>query len=109
MTAVLFGSDYNLPTSLLVRTVCAFSGYFLLSLTYSLINLAFGVPMQTTYGHGGFMVFWMLHFFLMAAGTFLRDAAYKICPSSHTRSWPADGSNSHSYWPSVEWLSVELL
>ena len=53
---------------MLFRTLNAFLAYLLLSLTYTLVNLAFGVSIGTVYGAvGGFFAFWMLSFFAIAA------------------------------------------
>lgn len=54
--------------------------FFVLSLVYSLITIAFGVPIDAAYGKGGFMVLWMtVYMFFSATGgtmevmaTFLR-------------------------------------
>ncbi|KAF8809225.1 hypothetical protein BYT27DRAFT_7094861 [Phlegmacium glaucopus] len=45
----------------IVRLVSSFIGYFLLSLFYSLLSLAFQIDLTAKYGSRGFMVFWMLN------------------------------------------------
>jgi hypothetical protein len=64
----LIGAQLNLQSALFFRFASALLSYLLISLWYSLINLAFGVPMNRTFGHGqGFILFWMLSFCTMAA------------------------------------------
>ncbi|KAI5474765.1 hypothetical protein MNV49_002498 [Pseudohyphozyma bogoriensis] len=66
------GVALTFPHVILLRLVPEGILYFILSLWYSLINVAFGVPMDgnghsgLTYGQG-FMVFWMLNWITMAA------------------------------------------
>ena len=47
-----------------------------MSLWYSLINLAFGIPMNRFLGRGGFVVFWMLNWCTMGAGEWTRYLDY---------------------------------
>lgn len=63
----LIGAQLNLQSALFFRTVSALVSYLAISLWYTLINLAFSVPMTRKFGHGGFMVYWMLNFCTMAA------------------------------------------
>ncbi|KAK3173516.1 hypothetical protein OEA41_006846 [Lepraria neglecta] len=67
-TGVIVGSKLNLRSALLFRTTTALLAYFFISLWYTLINLAFGVPMGRFLGKGGFVVFWMLNWCTMGAG-----------------------------------------
>jgi hypothetical protein len=39
-----------------------------MGLSYTLVNLAFGVPMSRRFGHGGFVVYWLLNTCTMGAG-----------------------------------------
>ena len=50
------------------RTFNALMAYFIISLWYTLINLAFGVPITRVFGGSGFLIYWMLNFCTMAAG-----------------------------------------
>ncbi|KAI9838447.1 MAG: hypothetical protein M1838_004598 [Thelocarpon superellum] len=64
---LVIGSKMNLRSALVFRTVNALLAYFVISLWYTLINLAFGVPMGRYFGHGGFVIYWMLNWMTMAA------------------------------------------
>jgi len=48
-----------------VHLVSSITGYFFLSLFYSLLSVAFQIKLSIKYGHGGFMVFWMLNWVSM--------------------------------------------
>jgi hypothetical protein len=64
----LIGAHLNLESAILFRLCCALSAYLIISLWFTLINLAFGVPMNRNFGHGaGFMVYWMLNTCTMAS------------------------------------------
>ena len=67
-TGTIIGSKLNLRSALLFRTTIALLAYLFMSLWYSLINLAFGIPMDRFLGRGGFVVFWMLNWCTMGAG-----------------------------------------
>ncbi|KAI0065678.1 hypothetical protein BV25DRAFT_1821336 [Artomyces pyxidatus] len=41
--------------------------YFFISLFYALLSLAFQVPFNRTFGHAGFVIYWMMSWFAMAA------------------------------------------
>lgn len=41
--------------------------WFWVSLCYSLVTLAFHVPMRSMFGHGGFPLYWMLNWVSQAA------------------------------------------
>ena len=65
---MVIGPCLTIPSAVLFRTINAFVVYLLLSLTYTLVNLAFGISLGTVYGAGGgFFAFWMLSFFAIAA------------------------------------------
>ena len=65
------GAQLRVRDTLVLRTVMALAAYFVLALWSALINLAFGVPMnygrEGRGGGRGFVVFWMLSWFTMAA------------------------------------------
>ncbi|KAG2018543.1 hypothetical protein CC2G_007972 [Coprinopsis cinerea AmutBmut pab1-1] len=50
------------PRLILLRLASAFGAFFFVSLMYCLLNLAFQIDLNRKYGHGGFMVFWMVNF-----------------------------------------------
>ncbi|KAK4555587.1 hypothetical protein LTR86_007340 [Recurvomyces mirabilis] len=65
----LIGAKLRLSSSLCFRTAASLGTYFLLALTYTLINRAFGVPLSGKFNDGsGFVVYWMLNWSTMAAG-----------------------------------------
>ena len=71
-TGTIIGSKLDLRSALLFRTTIALLAYLFMSLWYSLINLAFGIPMNRFLGSGGFVVFWMLNWCTMGAGGLAR-------------------------------------
>jgi hypothetical protein len=52
----------NLNSLLFMRICTTTFGYFVLSISYSLISLAFMAPFERKFGHAGFVVYWMLVF-----------------------------------------------
>ena len=56
-TGTIIGSKLDLRSALLFRTTIALLSYLFMSLWYSLINLAFGIPMNRFLGRGGFVSF----------------------------------------------------
>lgn len=58
------GLERSLTTASLIRVRFATSTtmYFILSLCYSLLSLAFQVDFSRHYGKAGFIIFWMIHF-----------------------------------------------
>ncbi|KAJ7594076.1 hypothetical protein C8J56DRAFT_1002071 [Mycena floridula] len=65
------GLERQLTTASLIRVRLAstFIAYFFISLFYSLLSLAFQVDFSRSFGHAGFVVFWMLNFVgMMAVG-----------------------------------------
>ena len=102
----LLGAKLNLTSALAFRAIAALIAYLSISLWYTLINLAFGVPMTRRFGHGGFMVYWMLNFCTMGAREyrlFLEDAG------TDRRSGPPDGVSVHPHWAEVGGVLLELL
>jgi hypothetical protein len=66
---VVTGSSLNLRSILLFRYIVGLCTYTIMALTYSLTNLAFGIPMDGYFSQGvGFMVFWMLNTCTILAG-----------------------------------------
>ncbi|KAK9476466.1 hypothetical protein V1514DRAFT_285232 [Lipomyces japonicus] len=52
---------------ILYRIVTSWIAYFFLSLFFSLISLAFQIDFSKKFGHGGFVVYWMLNWLGMIA------------------------------------------
>ncbi|KAF8644054.1 hypothetical protein AX16_008707 [Volvariella volvacea WC 439] len=52
---------------IILRLGTAFIGYFFLSLFYSLLSVAFQLPLTRWFGKAGFMIFWMLNWIGMAS------------------------------------------
>ncbi|KAF9475554.1 hypothetical protein BDN70DRAFT_813978 [Pholiota conissans] len=69
MARATSGLDDKLTTASLirVRVISPLICYLPLTLAYSLLTLAFGFPFDRYFGRGGFMAFWMLSWFGMAA------------------------------------------
>ncbi|PPR06512.1 hypothetical protein CVT24_002626 [Panaeolus cyanescens] len=64
-----------------VRLVSCLVGYFFLSFFYSLLNLAFKLDLTRRYGHGGFLVFWMLNWIgMLAVGMALESMITILTP-----------------------------
>ncbi|KIY68806.1 hypothetical protein CYLTODRAFT_421258 [Cylindrobasidium torrendii FP15055 ss-10] len=57
------GLERSLTTASLIRLrlISVFVAYFVLSLFYSLLSLAFQVDFTSKFGHSGFVIFWMLN------------------------------------------------
>ena len=68
VAATIIGPALKLSSTLIFRITASLTSYLWLSLTYTLVNYAFGVPMDRVYGHGGFVVYWMLNWCTMGAG-----------------------------------------
>ncbi|KDR66503.1 hypothetical protein GALMADRAFT_80808 [Galerina marginata CBS 339.88] len=58
------GLDKTLHTRSLItlRFVSSFGAYFVISLFYSLLSMAFQLTLTRKFGHGGFVIFWMLNY-----------------------------------------------
>lgn len=52
----------SLRNLIFLRFASSFGAYFILSLLYSLLNVAFHLPMSRKFGHAGFILFWMLSY-----------------------------------------------
>ncbi len=68
VAATLIGGEMKLSTTLIFRAVASLGSYLIIALSYTLINLAFGVPMDRVFGGGGFVIYWMLNTCTMGAG-----------------------------------------
>ncbi|KAG5641496.1 hypothetical protein DXG03_005093, partial [Asterophora parasitica] len=55
------GRTLTLRSIILTRFASSFGGYFFVSLFYALLSLAFQLDFTRKFGHGGFVVFWMLN------------------------------------------------
>ncbi|KJA19918.1 hypothetical protein HYPSUDRAFT_142938 [Hypholoma sublateritium FD-334 SS-4] len=69
MARAVSGLDKKLTTASLIRVrlISPVICYIPLTLAYSLLTLAFGLPFDRYLGKAGFMIFWMLSWFGMAA------------------------------------------
>lgn len=52
---------------ILLRLLWPVTLYFFVSLMYSLLSLAFGVPFGRKFGHAGFIIYWMMSWCSMSA------------------------------------------
>ncbi|KAF9030840.1 hypothetical protein BDZ89DRAFT_646755 [Hymenopellis radicata] len=70
------GLEKRLTTSSLIkmRLSSVFSSYFVISLFYSLLSLAFQVDFTRTFGRSGFLIFWMLSYTGMLSVGLLLEA-----------------------------------
>jgi hypothetical protein len=57
----------SLKSLIAIRLVVPLVAYFLLSLCYSLLSLAFQVNFDRKFGHSGFVIFWMVNWLGMLA------------------------------------------
>ncbi|KAI0063579.1 hypothetical protein BV25DRAFT_385006 [Artomyces pyxidatus] len=55
------------PALMGMRILNPIIAYFVISLFYGLLSVAFQVPFNRTFGHSGFLVYWMMSWFAMAA------------------------------------------
>ncbi|KAH8814522.1 hypothetical protein DL96DRAFT_1715714 [Flagelloscypha sp. PMI_526] len=65
--AAQLDANLTLGSLITVRLVSSVLSYFIISLFYSSVSPAFGLPMEREFGRSGFLVFWMLNFFGMLA------------------------------------------
>ncbi len=79
-TGVVIGERLNLKSAILLRTINSLFAYFIISLWYTLINLAFGVPMNRFFGNSGFLIYWMLNMCTMAAGECPNNTSHSSTP-----------------------------
>ncbi|KAF2118072.1 hypothetical protein BDV96DRAFT_680016 [Lophiotrema nucula] len=76
--AETFGHLFTLPTQLYIRTFSSLACYFFLSLMYTLVTLAFSIPLTGHYptsSGSGFMTLWMLNWCTMGACGLIMEAA----------------------------------
>ncbi|KAG1737631.1 hypothetical protein EDB19DRAFT_1928366 [Suillus lakei] len=57
----------KLRSLILLRLLWPVTLYFFISLMYSLLSLAFGVPFGRKFGHAGFVIYWMMSWCSMSA------------------------------------------
>ncbi|KAG2150475.1 hypothetical protein DEU56DRAFT_780199 [Suillus clintonianus] len=62
-----FDRRLKLRSLILVRLLWPVTLYFFISLMYSLLSLAFGVPFGRKFGHAGFVIYWMMSWSAMSA------------------------------------------
>ncbi|KAN0117934.1 Protein of unknown function (DUF3533) domain containing protein [Hyaloscypha variabilis] len=67
VTGLTIGGHLRLTSALIFRTISSLSTYLIMGLSYTLVNLAFGVPMSRRFGHGGFVIYWLLNTCTMGA------------------------------------------
>ncbi|KAF8153412.1 hypothetical protein B0H34DRAFT_800617 [Crassisporium funariophilum] len=61
-----------------LRLISSFVAYFFLSLFYSLLNIAFQLNLTATFGHAGFLVFWMLNWVGMLSVGLALEALFTV-------------------------------
>lgn len=59
--------NLTLRSLIMTRYVSSFAAYFFIALFYALLSLAFQLDFTRKFGHGGFVVFWMLNWVGMLA------------------------------------------
>ncbi|KAG1815950.1 uncharacterized protein BJ212DRAFT_203601 [Suillus subaureus] len=62
-----FEKRLRLRPLILLRLLWPVTLYFFVSLMYSLLSLAFGVPFSRNFGHAGFLIYWMMSWCSMSA------------------------------------------
>ncbi|OAX42269.1 hypothetical protein K503DRAFT_375112 [Rhizopogon vinicolor AM-OR11-026] len=62
-----FGRRLTLRSLILVRLLWPIILYFFVSLMFSLLSVAFGVPFDRKFGHAGYVVYWMMSWCAMTA------------------------------------------
>ncbi|KAG1881436.1 hypothetical protein C8R48DRAFT_586993 [Suillus tomentosus] len=62
-----FEKRLRLRPLILIRLLWPVTLYFFVSLMYSLLSLAFGVPFGRKFGHAGFVIYWMMSWCSMSA------------------------------------------
>ncbi|KIM36235.1 hypothetical protein M413DRAFT_31832 [Hebeloma cylindrosporum] len=62
-----FGKTLPTRSLIILRLASCFGAYFVISLFYCLLSLAFQLDLTRKFGHGGFMIFWMLNYVNMLA------------------------------------------
>ncbi|KAF5328427.1 hypothetical protein D9619_013291 [Psilocybe cf. subviscida] len=80
-TASSFSSTLTTRSLVLLRLGTSFVGYFVVSLFYSLLSVAFQLDVSKKFGHSGFLVFWMLNYCSMLAGGLALEAMLTLLTS----------------------------
>ncbi|KAG2148512.1 hypothetical protein BD769DRAFT_572233 [Suillus cothurnatus] len=62
-----FEKRLRLRSLILLRLLWPVTLYFFISLMYSLLSLAFGVPFNRNFGNAGFVIYWMMSWCSMSA------------------------------------------
>ncbi|KAG1734751.1 uncharacterized protein EDB91DRAFT_586266 [Suillus paluster] len=62
-----FARRLKLRSLIIVRLLWPTTLYFFISLMYSLLSLAFGVPFGRKFGHAGYVIYWMMSWCSMTA------------------------------------------
>jgi hypothetical protein len=62
-----FEKRLRLRSLILLRLLWPVTLYFFISLMYSLLSLAFGVPFSRNFGNAGFVIYWMMSWCSMSA------------------------------------------
>ncbi|KIK00498.1 hypothetical protein K443DRAFT_679145 [Laccaria amethystina LaAM-08-1] len=57
-----FNKSLSLRNLILLRFASSFGAYFFVTFFYTLLNVAFHLPMSRNFGHAGFILFWMLSY-----------------------------------------------
>ncbi|KAK9463420.1 uncharacterized protein V1516DRAFT_20320 [Lipomyces oligophaga] len=80
-THMIIAQDIKPVHFMIYRLTMSWIAYFFLSLFYSFISLAFQLDFTKKYGHGGFVIFWMLNWLTMVSvGLFLENAVNLCVP-----------------------------
>jgi hypothetical protein len=68
----------KLKSLLILRLAAPIITYFWLSLMYSMLSLAFGVPFSRKFGHSGFLIYWMMSWCGMMALGLALEAMFTL-------------------------------
>ncbi|KAG6812721.1 hypothetical protein H0H92_001082 [Tricholoma furcatifolium] len=73
--------NLSLRSLIVTRFASSIGAYFIISLFYALLSVAFQVPFSRKFGHSGFLVFWMLNWVgMMAVGLALEALITILTP-----------------------------
>ncbi|KAF5374176.1 hypothetical protein D9615_008810 [Tricholomella constricta] len=76
-----FNRTLSLRSLILTRYASSFGAYFIVSLFNALLSLAFQLDFTRKFGHGGFVVFWMLNWVgMLAVGLALESLLTLLTP-----------------------------
>ncbi|KAF8884553.1 hypothetical protein CPB84DRAFT_1789019 [Gymnopilus junonius] len=62
-----FDKSLHIRSLIALRLISSFGAYFFISLFYSLLSVAFQLPLNNRFGNAGFLLFWMLNYAGMLA------------------------------------------